>query len=100
MLIVILKSPPRVSPFVFLHICTSLKKIQIPLNKIRQEGNYKELLEDESNTLVDLLASESDKTTDFAKSIISHILAGINEPSHPHTSLHNITRPESLSGHR
>jgi hypothetical protein len=40
--------------------------LQIPLNKIRQEGNYKELLEDESNTLVDLLASESDKTTDFS----------------------------------
>lgn len=39
----------------------------------------KALLEDESNALVDLLASESDKTTDFSKSIISHILAGINE---------------------
>ena len=31
---------------------------------------------------------------------IDGILTGINEPSHPHTSLHNITRPESLSGHR
>lgn len=39
----------------------------------------KALLEDESNALVDLLASESDKTTDFSKSIITHILAGINE---------------------
>lgn len=39
----------------------------------------KALLEDESNALVDLLASESDETTDFSKSIISHILAGINE---------------------
>jgi hypothetical protein len=53
--------------------------LQIPLNKIRKEGNYKELLEDESNILVDLLASESDKTTDFSKGIISNILAGINE---------------------
>jgi hypothetical protein len=46
---------------------------------MRQKGNYKELLEDESNTLIDLLASESDKTIDFSKGIISHILAGINE---------------------
>jgi len=53
--------------------------LQIPLNKMRQKGNYKELLEDESNTLIDLLASESDKTIDFSKGIISHILAGINE---------------------
>lgn len=39
----------------------------------------KALLEDESNALVDLLASESDKTIDYSKGIISHILAGINE---------------------
>ena len=37
------------------------------------------LLEDESNALIDLLASESDQTADFSKGIISHILAGINE---------------------
>ena len=37
------------------------------------------LLEDESNALIDLLASESDQTSDFSKGIISHILAGINE---------------------
>ena len=39
----------------------------------------KALVEDESNALVDLLASESDKTIDYSKGIISHILAGINE---------------------
>lgn len=39
----------------------------------------KALVEDDSNALVDLLASESDQTTDFSKSIIMHILEGINE---------------------
>lgn len=39
----------------------------------------KSLNEDDSNALVEILASESDETLDFSKSIISHILAGLNE---------------------
>jgi predicted nucleotidyltransferase len=39
----------------------------------------KALHEDESNVLIDLLASESNESIDFSKSIISHILVGINE---------------------